>query len=109
MLGLLRKVDRSFRLRGPGDFRAGNADGFWVDLIRPRDAVWRVQRADRTSTDDQAWRCVGLSEIVRDQEAVFLEAYEPTVLALDSCKTKLSRDIFSLGRAAPSLRLAARG
>ena len=40
VLGLLQKVDRSFRLRGPKDFRAGNSEGFWVDLIRPEDRAF---------------------------------------------------------------------
>lgn len=38
-----------------------------------RDAVWRVERVDATSTGTHAWRCVGVSEIVRDLETVFLE------------------------------------
>lgn len=37
VMGLLQKTDRSFRTRGNRDFRAYNADGFWVDLIRPED------------------------------------------------------------------------
>jgi hypothetical protein len=35
LLGLLRKVDRSFAIRRDGDFRAVNRDGFMVDLITP--------------------------------------------------------------------------
>ena len=38
VLGLLQKTDRSFRTRHPGDYRAFNADGYWVDLIRPQDS-----------------------------------------------------------------------
>lgn len=64
-----------------------------------RDAVWRVQRVDSTSTGSQAWRCVGVSEIVRDQEAVFLEEYEPDVRVLDPRKTRLVRDTSSRHRA----------
>ncbi len=37
VLEQIRRVDRSFRLRGPRDFRAFNKDGYWVDLIRPED------------------------------------------------------------------------
>jgi len=40
VLGLLQRTDRSFQTRGPTDFRAFNADGFWVDLIRPQDRVF---------------------------------------------------------------------
>ncbi|MFT5431751.1 MAG: hypothetical protein ACI9OJ_002449 [Myxococcota bacterium] len=37
ILGLLQKTDRSFKTRSPRDYRAYNADGYWVDLIRPED------------------------------------------------------------------------
>ncbi|CAH0143378.1 GSU2403 family nucleotidyltransferase fold protein [Roseomonas sp. CECT 9278] len=47
LLGLLRKVDRSFSIRRDGDFRAVNRDGFMVDLITaaPRDLRRRAPRA----------------------------------------------------------------
>ena len=35
VLGLLRRLDRSFRLAQPGSFRAVNKDGYMVDLITP--------------------------------------------------------------------------
>jgi hypothetical protein len=35
LLGLLRKVDRSFSSLGPRSFRAANDEGYMVDLIRP--------------------------------------------------------------------------
>lgn len=38
VLGVLRKVDRSFEPRGPRDFRAINRNGFYVDLIRAETA-----------------------------------------------------------------------
>jgi SNF2 family DNA or RNA helicase len=59
-----------------------------------RDAVWRVVRIDRTSTGTSAWRCVGVSEIVRDQDAIFLEEFEDPkeVTVLDPRETKLERD-----------------
>ncbi len=72
------------------------APGAHIEL---RDAIWRVQRLDLTSTGTQAWRCVGISEIVRDQEAVFLEEYEPTVRVLDPRQTRLVRDTSSQHRA----------
>lgn len=62
-------------------------------------AIWRVQRLDPTSIGTQAWRCIGVSEIVRDQEAVFLEEYEPDVRVLDPRKTQLVRDTSSQHRA----------
>ena len=76
--------------------KAPIAPGAQIEL---RDAIWRVQRVDRTSNGRQAWRCIGISEIVRDQEAVFLEEYEPDVRVLDPRKTKLSRDLSSQHRA----------
>jgi hypothetical protein len=36
-MALLLATDHSFALRGAGNFRAVNADGFCVDLIRPED------------------------------------------------------------------------
>ena len=72
------------------------APGAHIEL---RDAVWRVQRVDLTSTGTQAWRCVGISEIVRDQEAIFLEEYEPKVRVLDPRETTLVRDTSSQHRA----------
>jgi hypothetical protein len=37
ILGIIQKVDRSFQLRGAGDFRAINADGYYIDVIRPEE------------------------------------------------------------------------
>ncbi len=52
IVGLLRKVDRSFKPRGHGDFRAYNADGYWVDLIRPMDHSFFATDARTTVTGD---------------------------------------------------------
>lgn len=60
--------------------------------IEVRDAVWRVVQVDRTSSGSAAWRVVGLSEIVRDQEAIFLQEYEPQVTVLDPRETRLVVD-----------------
>ncbi len=35
LLAILQKVDKSFDIRRPKDFRASNGKGFFVDLIRP--------------------------------------------------------------------------
>jgi len=67
--------------------------------IEVRDAVWRVVRIDPTSNGTAAWRCVGVSEIVRDQDAVFLEELEPKVRVLDPRETKLVRDTSKQHRA----------
>ncbi len=62
LMGLLRRVDRSFE-RGPQTFRAANRDGFLVDLVRPmRHPPWREERsgvADPT-TDLDAVQIEGL-------------------------------------------------
>ncbi|MDF1563717.1 MAG: nucleotidyltransferase domain-containing protein [Deltaproteobacteria bacterium] len=51
ILGLLQKLDRSFQLRGPRDFRAFNADGFFVDLIREEDERLAAPHSRRTIGD----------------------------------------------------------
>jgi hypothetical protein len=38
-----------------------------------RDAEWLVRKTDRTGTGALALHCLGISEIVRDREAIFLE------------------------------------
>jgi hypothetical protein len=67
----------------------GIAPGAHIEL---RDAVWRVVRVDPTSSGLHAWSCVGVSEIVRDQEAVFLQELEGEVRVLDPVDTQLVRD-----------------
>lgn len=57
-----------------------------------RDAVWRVLQVNRTSSGKDAWHVVGVSEIVRDQDAIFLEEYEPRVQVLDPNDTALELD-----------------
>lgn len=67
--------------------------------IRLRDAVWRVVQTNPTSNGTHEWRVIGVSEIVRDQEAVFLEDYEPAVEVLDPRQTKLVVDESSMHKA----------
>ncbi|MEX2530806.1 MAG: DEAD/DEAH box helicase [Gemmatimonadota bacterium] len=57
-----------------------------------RDAEWLVRRVDRTSTGGQVLRVVGLSELVRDKEATFLEEIERSVEVLDPAATRLVSD-----------------
>jgi hypothetical protein len=61
--------------------------------IEVRDAVWRVVQVNQTSSGKAAWHVIGLSEIVRDEEAIFLEEYEPQVTVLDPRETKLVVDV----------------
>ncbi|MDD5306011.1 MAG: DEAD/DEAH box helicase [Deltaproteobacteria bacterium] len=72
------------------------APGAHIEL---RDAVWRVVSVDQTSSQHSAWRCIGVSEIVRDQEAVFLEEFEPKLRVLDPRETRLEQDLSSHHRA----------
>ncbi len=73
--------------------------------IQVRDAVWRVLKVDQTSSGTQAWTVVGVSEIVRDQEAIFLEEYERdergelAVKVLDPKLTRLVADTSEQHRA----------
>jgi len=56
-----------------------------------RDAEWLVRRVDRTSTGKQAVAVVGLSELVKDKEAIFLEEIDQIDL-LDPADTNLVAD-----------------
>lgn len=56
-----------------------------------RDTEWLVRRVDRTSTGKQAVSVVGLSELVKDKEAIFLEEID-RIEVLDPADTKLVAD-----------------
>lgn len=71
------------------------APGAHIEL---RDAVWRVIRVDPTSTGGHAWHVEGVSELVRDQPALFLSDLEPDVTVLDPRHTQLERDTSSMHR-----------
>ncbi|MCF8507046.1 MAG: nucleotidyltransferase domain-containing protein, partial [Caulobacter sp.] len=68
VLGVLRRVDKSFAPRGPRDFRAVNRDGFRVDLIRAetrRESVARPRdRIGESDEDLQGAPLPGLSWLV---------------------------------------------
>lgn len=57
-----------------------------------RDAEWLVRRVDRTSTGGRAISCVGLSEIVRDKESIFLTELEESIDPIDPVQTKFRHD-----------------
>lgn len=67
-----------------------------------RDAEWLVRRIDGTSTGGQCLRVVGLSELVRDKEAIFLEEIETRfgkgIEVVDPTKTRLVPDTSSCFR-----------
>ena len=60
-----------------------------------RDAEWVVRRVDPTPTGRKALTVTGISQLVRDKEAVFLEDLEGDIEILDPAKTKLVPDTSS--------------
>jgi superfamily II DNA or RNA helicase len=60
-----------------------------------RDAEWLVRRVDRTSTGGQALSVVGISELVRDKESIFLTEIEKAIEVLDPADTQLVADTSS--------------
>jgi len=58
-----------------------------------RDAEWLIRRVDRTSTGGQALVVTGISELVRDKEAIFLTDIEKSIEILDPVDTKLVLDV----------------
>ncbi len=60
-----------------------------------RDAEWLVRKSDRTSTGGFAYTVVGISELVRDREAIFLNEIDTNIEILDPVDTKLVPDTSS--------------
>ncbi|ABK43866.1 helicase domain protein [Magnetococcus marinus MC-1] len=60
--------------------------------ILARDAEWLIRRVDNTSTGGQALKVVGISELVRDKEAIFLTEIDDKIEVLDPAKTNLVQD-----------------
>ncbi|MBI9088301.1 MAG: DEAD/DEAH box helicase [Desulfobacterium sp.] len=64
--------------------------------IEVRDAEWLVRRVDKTETKGQALHVVGMSELVKGKEAVFLSDAEAktqhNIKVLDPADTKLVMD-----------------
>lgn len=81
VLGLLRRVDRSFALARPGSFRAVNRDGYMVDLITPPfgDPVTSRPRSIGTGEDLTAIEIGGLAWLVNspsfEQTAIGEDGY----------------------------------
>lgn len=57
-----------------------------------RDAEWLVRKVDKTSTGGQALSVVGISELVKDKEAIFLDEIDKEIEVLDPVDTKLVVD-----------------
>jgi superfamily II DNA or RNA helicase len=60
--------------------------------VEIRDAEWILKRVDRASGGGYALTVTGVSELVRDREAVFLTAIEKDVRVLDPAETRLLPD-----------------
>ena len=60
-----------------------------------RDAEWLVRKMDRTSTGGFALTVVGISELVKDKEAIFLDEIDKNIEVLDPVDTKLVPDTSS--------------
>ncbi|MFC1743403.1 DEAD/DEAH box helicase [Candidatus Riflebacteria bacterium] len=60
-----------------------------------RDAEWLVRRVDNTATGGKSLNVVGISELVRNKEAIFLTEIEPEIEILDPAKTELVQDTSS--------------
>ena len=57
-----------------------------------RDAEWLVRKVDRTSTGGWALSVVGITELVKDKEAIFLDEIDKDIEVLDPVDTKLVPD-----------------
>lgn len=60
-----------------------------------RDAEWLVRKVSKTSTDGQAFTVTGISEIVKDREAIFLDEIDKNIEVLDPVDTKLVANTIS--------------
>ena len=57
-----------------------------------RDAEWVVRRVDRAPDGGYQLVCDGVSELVREREAIFLTTLEPDIQVLDPADTRLVPD-----------------
>ena len=63
-----------------------------------RDAEWLVRKVSITSTGGRAFTVIGISELVKDKEAIFLGEIDKNIEALDPVDTKLITDTSSAYR-----------
>ena len=57
-----------------------------------RDAEWVIRRVDRSPDGGYQLVCDGVSELVREREAIFLTTLEPDIQVLDPVETRLVPD-----------------
>ncbi len=55
-----------------------------------RDAEWLVRKVDATSTGGYAIHTIGLSELVKNREAIFLSELERDITVMDQSGCKFS-------------------
>lgn len=60
-----------------------------------RDAEWIIRRVDTKSNSGYQLTCIGLSELVKDKEAIFLSDLEKKIEILDPAETDLVHDTSS--------------
>ncbi len=72
----------------------GNQEGVFAPGARVvvRDAEWLVRSVDRTVTGGQRLNVIGISELVRDKEAVFLTEIDADIQILDPADARLVAD-----------------
>lgn len=72
-----------------------------TDAIAPgarvviRDAEWLVRRVDSTATGGKLLTVVGITELVKDKESIFLDEIEQDIEILDPVDTRLIPDTSS--------------
>lgn len=88
LMGLLRRVDRSFALPHPGHYSAVNRDGFMVDLITPatRDMLRRPSRVVMSADADD----VSAVDLPKLQWLVEAPRFEVTAIAQNGLPVWLS-------------------
>ena len=80
VLGILRSVDSSFKPVSPRSFRAGNDDGYLVDLIRPNEPDLRRPALEKIGRDGEDLYAVGIEGL---QWLVSAPKIEETVIGSD--------------------------
>jgi len=60
--------------------------------VRIRDAEWVIKRVDRSSDGGQALAVVGIDELVKDREAIFLSKLESNIEIVDPLQTEFVTD-----------------
>lgn len=57
-----------------------------------RDEEWMIKKVEQNTMENQALHCVGVSPLVKDKEAIFLEDID-TIIPVDPAKVKLVIDM----------------